>query len=355
MKRLIPFGSLIPVAILLMSPSAGLSQASADSVKILTDGISANPVFAEYWDNSETFPYEPVTLTDLPEQIVIPLLRKGERFALTWYGKLNSAYKWRDGRQHHGIDLHLKTGDPVYAAFDGIVRYARYNRSGFGNCVVIRHHNGLETVYAHLSRIDVVPNGEVRGGDVIGRGGNTGRSFGPHLHFEVRYKDYSIDPERFIDVHRQRLKTDTLRVSRNSLVTPRYAEDPHYPSRTPGTASGAKSPGATARTAAAADDSASSSSPVSAHADTSVKGGTAPAAEVKPSSVKTSPPPARQEPKKVAKPVGKSPKPSYYTVQKGDNPTSIARKAGVDLATLKKLNPSMDPGRLKPGERLRIR
>ncbi|MFM7709579.1 MAG: peptidoglycan DD-metalloendopeptidase family protein, partial [Ferruginibacter sp.] len=110
-------------------------------------------------------------------------------------------------------------------AFDGIVRYAQYNKSGFGNCVIIRHMNGLETVYAHLSKIDVQPNAFVTSGQSIGLGGNTGHSKGPHLHFETRYKDFSFDPELYIDVKNQTLKLDTLILKPESFTAYRYLAD----------------------------------------------------------------------------------------------------------------------------------
>lgn len=101
---------------------------------------------------------------------------------------------------HKGLDLRLKTGDTVRAAFNGVVRYARYNRGGYGNLIILRHYNGLETYYAHLSRINVTANQVVKAGDPIGFGGSTGRSRGPHLHFEIRYRDVPLDPRRVINL-----------------------------------------------------------------------------------------------------------------------------------------------------------
>lgn len=114
-------------------------------------------------------------------------------------GKVNSQFGWRRGRPHKGIDLDLEIGDPVCAAFDGVVRIQRYNPGGFGNYVLIRHYNGLETLYAHLSEAVVVRNQTVRAGDTIGFGGNTGRSTGPHLHFETRLMGQAFDPRKIID------------------------------------------------------------------------------------------------------------------------------------------------------------
>ena len=111
---------------------------------------------------------------------------------------------------HKGLDLRLKTGDTVRAAFNGVVRYARYNRGGFGNLVILRHYNGLETYYAHLSQIKVEVNRVVKAGDMIGLGGSTGRSRGPHLHFEIRYRDLPVDPRRVIDLDSAMLISNAL-------------------------------------------------------------------------------------------------------------------------------------------------
>lgn len=125
-------------------------------------------------------------------------------------GGVTSRYGYRNGRHHSGIDLDLETGDTVRACWSGKVRYAKYNDGGFGNLVIIRHYNGLETFYAHLSKFLVVPDQEVKAGDVIGLGGNTGRSYGSHLHFEIRFYDASINPEEIIDFQKRVCKDDNL-------------------------------------------------------------------------------------------------------------------------------------------------
>ena len=135
-------------------------------------------------------------------------------FVMPVNGVVTSRYGYRKGRYHNGIDLNLNTGDTVVAAFSGKVRYARYNDSGFGNLVIIRHYNGLETFYAHLSKHLVVPNQEVKAGDPIGLGGNTGRSFGAHLHFETRFYDAPINPEEIIDFKNQELRDENLFIHR---------------------------------------------------------------------------------------------------------------------------------------------
>lgn len=116
-------------------------------------------------------------------------------------GKVTSGYGWRPrfGRMHKGIDLNLNVGDTVVAAFDGRVRITRFERKGYGYYVVLRHDNGLETVYGHLSRFLVKPDQYVKAGEPIALGGNTGRSTGPHLHFETRFMGLAINPAVIID------------------------------------------------------------------------------------------------------------------------------------------------------------
>lgn len=127
-------------------------------------------------------------------------------------GKINSDFGWRRYRMHHGIDVDLNTGDSIYAAFDGVVRISKVDPYGYGDYVVIRHYNGLETLYGHLSDRWVVPNQTIRAGEVIGLGGNTGRSTGPHLHFEVRYMGKSIDPKSVVNFDSGTLVMDTIQL-----------------------------------------------------------------------------------------------------------------------------------------------
>lgn len=138
----------------------------------------------------------------------------GDEYVQPFEGRVTSSFGWRNGRNHNGTDIDLVTGDTVRAAWSGKIRYAKYNTSGFGNLVVIRHHNGLETFYAHLSKHLVVPNQMVEAGDPIGLGGNTGHSYGSHLHFEVRFYDIPIDPEKLIDFKNGTVHDENLLVHR---------------------------------------------------------------------------------------------------------------------------------------------
>jgi len=138
-----------------------------------------------------------------------------DKFVMPFDGVVTSRFGWRRGRPHNGIDIDLVTGDTVRSAWSGRVRYAKYNAGGFGNLVIIRHDNGLETFYAHLSQLSVVPNQIVSAGDPIGLGGNTGHSFGSHLHFEIRFYDIPINPEKIIDFKAKDILDENLVVTRS--------------------------------------------------------------------------------------------------------------------------------------------
>ncbi len=140
-----------------------------------------------------------------------------DHFQIPFDGILTSSFGWRKGRNHNGTDIDLNTGDTVRAAWSGKIRYAQYNNGGFGNLVIIRHENGLETFYAHLSKHLVVPNQEVKAGEPIGLGGNTGHSYGSHLHFEVRFYDIPLDPEKVIDFKNKKVRNENLMVHKGTF------------------------------------------------------------------------------------------------------------------------------------------
>lgn len=181
-----------------------------DSLKF----IPAHDLYGS-WETDDIFrkDLDPSTWSDT---IVLDLTHLPCDHAMPVCGALNSPYGPRRGRMHYGVDLDLETGTPVVAAFEGMVRIARYHRS-FGNVIVLRHANGLETLYAHLSRIDVQAGSMVDAGAPIGLGGSTGRSTGSHLHFEVRYLGQPMDPATVFDLQEGELLGDRLTLHKKSF------------------------------------------------------------------------------------------------------------------------------------------
>ena len=129
---------------------------------------------------------------------------------------LTSNFGARWGRQHKGLDIKVYTGDTIRAAFSGKVRVVRYEGRGYGKFVVIRHHNGLETIYGHMSKQLVTEDQEVNAGDPIGLGGNTGRSTGSHLHFETRLCGVALNPALMFDFRNQDVVADSYMFRKNS-------------------------------------------------------------------------------------------------------------------------------------------
>ncbi len=182
-------------------------------------------VFTTDWDTTKLQPYSK-DLKDMPVSLVIDLVDSLKSYHYPRIGRVNSKYGPRRRGIHQGTDIGLKIGDPIYAVFDGRVRLTQNYRGGYGNLIVLRHDNGLETFYGHLSEILVKPEQWVTAGQVIGYGGNTGRSTGPHLHFEVRYKGQSFDAERLIDFTTGTLRRETFLLKR-SYFSPysRFTQD----------------------------------------------------------------------------------------------------------------------------------
>ncbi len=161
-------------------------------------------IYTEGWESNRVNCYADV---DVPDHVQIDV----SKFCMPHPGYITSPYGYRRRfrRIHKGVDLKLNIGDTVRAAFDGRVRIVNYERRGYGKYVVVRHTNDLETVYGHLSGYLVEPGQYVRAGEPIALGGNTGRSTGPHLHFETRYMGYAINPCAIFDFANQTTHTDT--------------------------------------------------------------------------------------------------------------------------------------------------
>ena len=191
-------------------------EESPDTTQIL---FPSHDLYAS-WDTMAAHPYK-FSESFKEDSVVILLTQEGESpFALPYKGGLTSLFGWRKYRPHYGTDIDLETGDTVVAAFDGMVRVAKYYH-GYGNCVIIRHNNGLETVYAHLSKILVESGQKLNSGTLLGLGGNTGHSYGSHLHFEIRYLGQALDTQDFIDYEKGELKSNSF-VLRKSDVENKY-------------------------------------------------------------------------------------------------------------------------------------
>ncbi|MGC8823667.1 MAG: peptidoglycan DD-metalloendopeptidase family protein [Bacteroidales bacterium] len=220
--------SFISVVAIPVQDTASVSTVVEDSTRVAEDQEDEFQQYLDtvfmgvdtlYWDykmiNSGRFDSKSMTDT-----IRIPLTDtslNGLRYCHPFKNYVTSNFGQRRFIFHYGVDIKLYRGDPVCAAFDGVVRLTKYDRRGFGNVVVIRHPYGLETIYGHLSKVLVVPMQKVKAGDIIGLGGNSGRSTGSHLHFEIRYRGEPFDPNCFIDFNEYRLKTDTLVLTRKNF------------------------------------------------------------------------------------------------------------------------------------------
>lgn len=167
------------------------------------------------WDTYNLYPYkEALRENDREVNLVLQDTANFCNFVPPIKGLITSNFGYRDGRNHNGMDIDLQVWDPVKSSFDGMVRIARMH-PGYGRVVVVRHYNGLETLYAHLHRLKVKPGDVVEAGQVIGLGGSSGRSTGSHLHFEVRFKGKPLNPRSIIDFNNNKLVSDSLKLVKN--------------------------------------------------------------------------------------------------------------------------------------------
>ena len=195
-----------------------------DSLIVSTEdkSIELVDIKSQHWDTKKFNPYKD-ELVKFPIQIKFKdsLYRTPILDSMV----ITSRFGWRNRRAHKGIDIDLITGDEVVSVLDGIVRFARYN-SGHGKTIIVRHYNGLETVYAHLSSYKVKVNDTVRRGQILGKGGATGNARGSHLHLIVNYKGIAINPEYLFDF------TGTNKIRANELwVTQRWTAPYYHSSR----------------------------------------------------------------------------------------------------------------------------
>ena len=170
--------------------------------------FSDMPEEYDIWSDSQINPYK-VDLKDMKDTVKLDL--SGYVPPITKH--VTSDFGFRRWRFHYGIDLKVEKGDSVLCAFDGTVRLTRRDRRGYGYFVLVRHFNGLETLYGHLARITVNPGDTIKAGVPVGLGGNTGRSTGYHLHFELRYLGNPLNPNDLIDFQNSCTKNNILQLN----------------------------------------------------------------------------------------------------------------------------------------------
>jgi len=201
----------------LQSKMTAEMRAEAAAILLRTPEIQAN------WTEEESLwsSFEGISKIDTTR---LDLLVGSEKYFYNYYGSFYWGYGPRWGRMHRGWDLGLEVGDTVRSNFNGIVRYAEYNDGGYGNCVIVTHLNGIETLYGHLDKILCQRGDLVYAGEVLGLGGTTGRSTGPHLHNEWRYRGHSFDPIISVDTAMHSLKTPQLALTANLFAQPSSGE-----------------------------------------------------------------------------------------------------------------------------------
>ena len=202
-------------------------EESTDTCLIL---FPSNDLYAS-WDTNVVHPYN-FNECFRSDSVAICLTDIGQDFVIPFKGMITSQFGWRKRRPHYGTDIDLEIGDTVVSAFDGMVRISKSHVRGYGNVVIIRHDNGLETVYAHLSKLLVDPGQKIRAGEILGLGGNTGRSYGAHLHFEIRYLGQALDTEDFIDFATGKLKSCEFILRKNDVDTKYDLRALHHRHRT---------------------------------------------------------------------------------------------------------------------------
>jgi len=209
-----------------VSDSMGIFFFNIDSAAVSSMTYPSDSLTKAYggdWSNEVLFffnkDFDPSKMED---SIKIALQdNEGHCFYMPRQGILTSNFGWRRWQFHYGVDIDLNKGDTVRCAFDGVVRISKWGW-GYGNVIVVRHLNGLETLYGHLSASKVVPNQPVKAGEMLGLGGSTGRSTGPHLHFEIRYQGAPLNPNSLIDITNGIVWKDTAYISKKSF---RYVSD----------------------------------------------------------------------------------------------------------------------------------
>ncbi len=217
------FITAIAVA-LSITPLLSFSQPSHNKIKttdlVLTNDNTEDIILPEnFYDNWNSLhvAIRRLPYNALPENLSINLKEGNSDFVYPVKGQLLGQFCYRGKIVHTGIDIALKKGTPVHSSFDGVVRMAKYY-GGYGKVVVVRHLNGIETLYGHLSKINVKVNQKVKAGDIVGLGGRTGRATANHLHFETRYNGNAFNPIIMMDFATFELLSDTMILDRADFL-----------------------------------------------------------------------------------------------------------------------------------------
>lgn len=187
----------------------------SDQVQIDSIWVTAFEYYSS-WDNHRVDIYN-FEANQINENLALKLydVEAGQRWAMPLERIIiTSNFGPRWGRMHYATDLGLATGEAVNSTFDGIVRVKGFDANGWGNYYLVRHKNGLETLYGHLSKHVAELGEEIKAGDLLGKGGSTGRSTGPHLHYEVRYQGLAFDPQKVFDFQKKEPISDVLVISK---------------------------------------------------------------------------------------------------------------------------------------------
>lgn len=315
---------------LLLLPLLSIAAAPAQTPDF--DSLFRNqPAFEEHWDTRNLFAYRGGAQDDIPQGVTLELTDSlGRGFCAPVVGRVFSHYGIRGRRRHQGTDIRVALGQPIFAAWDGVVRYSGWNSGGFGHIVIIRHASGLESYYAHLSKRSVEVGRLVEAGEVIGLGGRTGRASALHLHFEVRWRDRSFDAERLIDFETGALRAHTFTLNREHFGSRSRMVD--EPTAVP------------LDTALMAITSAVS---VSAAASESVRRGTPALAPRESLSVIPS-----GQSDEGSPPAGGS---VYHTIRSGDTLWGLARRHGTTVVAICDLNGISKATKLRIGRKLQIK
>lgn len=212
-SKVAPGGNLYADGIKIKRDLSILKEAQEERI-LAEDEIPAESLYGGLWDNRYVNAYR--SIENIPDTFKVNLTN----FTMPTMGYVTSNFGPRRRRMHYGIDLKVQTGDTIYAAFDGKVRVKQYERRGYGYYLTVRHTNGLETVYGHLSEFLVSENDVVKSGDPIALGGNTGRSTGSHLHFEIRFLGKPINPIELVDFDNKVCHRDYYSITPNSFAYP---------------------------------------------------------------------------------------------------------------------------------------